>query len=289
MGYSGFDFIRGIESDAYHTAPLDDFFCPVGDREIKIERHWRNVSHLRSSEADYFPAQVFQRAADWVESNQAYDDFYLHIDCFAPHEPWDPPEELLKQFWPDGYDVDFDWTSSATYAPWEGRYSEQQMNFLRARYAANVVLVDRWLGVLLDKLDALGLTDDTLIIFTTDHGTYNGDHGRMGKLQTHEHDAVGHIPLIISHPTFGHGERRDQLVQLVDIYPTVLAAVGKPIPRSPAGAARGEPAASPGRRRRDHPRARGMRAVRHERVDHRRPLDPAPVPQGPHGPRQSAA
>jgi arylsulfatase A-like enzyme len=71
------------------------------------------------------------------------------------------------------------------------------------------------------------------VIFTTDHGTFNGDHGRIGKLQAHEHDAKAHIPFIVAHPTHGHGERRSQLVQLVDIYPTVLAAVGRPQPQTP--------------------------------------------------------
>jgi len=73
------------------------------------------------------------------------------------------------------------------------------------------------------------------VIFTTDHGTFNGDHGRIGKLQTHEHDAKAHIPFILAHPTRGHSERRSQLVQLVDIYPTVLAAVDRPLPQMPPG------------------------------------------------------
>jgi arylsulfatase A-like enzyme len=74
-----------------------------------------------------------------------------------------------------------------------------------------------------------------MLIFTADHGTFNGDHGRLGKLQTHEHDAVGHIPFIVCHPRQGHGEAREQLVQLVDIFPTVLAAVGRPLPTHPRG------------------------------------------------------
>lgn len=233
MGYSGFDFIRGIESDAWYTDPVD-FFCPANDGWSKAERHWRNVHMIRHCEEDYFAARVFRRAADWLEHNHTYQDFYLHLDCFTPHEPWDPPEELLRQFWPAGYDVDFPWGAGTAYAPWAGQMTETQMNFARARYAANVVLTDRWLGVLLDKLDALNLWDNTLVIFTSDHGTYNGDHGRMGKLQTHTHDAIGHVPLILCHPTLGHGERRDPLVQLVDLYPTTLAAVGKPVPRIPA-------------------------------------------------------
>ena len=70
MGYTGFDFVRGCEADGLYTDPCE-FFCPEGDRLEKNERHWRNVHYLRQSEGDYFCAQVFQRAADWVERNAA--------------------------------------------------------------------------------------------------------------------------------------------------------------------------------------------------------------------------
>ena len=232
MGYTGFEFVRGIESDAWHTDPID-FDCPERDRLGKMERHWRNAHLTRHEEKDYFPARVFRTAADWLRRNHTHEDFFLHIDCFTPHEPWDPPEHLLRQFWPDGYDVDFSWAGAAPYAPWREHMTEDELRFTQARYAANVVLTDRWLGVLLDAMDELGLWDDTLLVFTTDHGTFNGDHGRTGKLQTHQHDACAHIPMIMCHPTHGHGERRDQLVQLVDLYPTTLAALGRPLPEMP--------------------------------------------------------
>ncbi len=231
MGYTGFDFVRGKESDAWYTAPFDGFDCPDAMAMGKNERHWRNVHHIRSSEDDWFSPLVFDKAAKWLEANHGYEDFYLHIDEFDPHEPLDPPEDLVKMFDPEGYSrfPAVNWP----YAPWEGRLSEAEFRNVRARYAANVVLVDRALGRLFDAMDKLDLWQNTLVIFTTDHGTYNGDHGRVGKLQTHEHDACGHIPFIMAHPTLAHGERRSQLVQLVDIYPTALAAVGKPLPQMP--------------------------------------------------------
>ena len=234
MGYTGFDFVRGCEADAFYTAPLDGFPCPEDDRMGKNERHWRNIHHIRQHDGDYFCAQVFQRAADWLERNHELDDFYLHLDIFDPHEPWDPPEDILKQFDPRGYDVP-DMRAAAPYRKWREVLTESQFNAYRARYAAKVVFLDRWLGKMLDTLDALDLWENTLVILTADHATFNGDHGRIGKLQTHEFDAVGHIPLIMAHPTLAHGERRDQLVQLVDIYPTVLSAVGRPLPEMPPG------------------------------------------------------
>lgn len=233
MGYTGFDFVRGCEADAYRT-DLVTFSCPEGDRMSKNERHWRNVHFIRQTETDYFCAQVFQRAIAWLEGNRGRQDFYLHLDIFDPHEPWDPPEELLKLFDPLGYDIP-NMSAAAPYIPWRGRLTEAQFNAYRARYAAKVVFLDHWLGHFLDALSRLDLWRDTVVIFTTDHGTFNGDHGRIGKLQTHEHDAKSHIPFILAHPTHGHGERRSQLVQLVDIYPTVLAAVGRPLPQTPPG------------------------------------------------------
>jgi arylsulfatase A-like enzyme len=227
MGYSGFEFVRGIEADAWRTDPVS-FFCPEAERMTKLERHFRNVHFLRRSEKDWFAAKVFSHAAEWVRLNRAHDSFYLHIDCFPPHEPFDPPEELVKLFDPAGYLEG--WTGACRYDKWANHYTPREVRNIQARYAANVVLVDRWLGRLLDAMDELDLWRDTVVIFTTDHGTYNGDHGRLGKLQTHQHDACAHIPFIVCHPSHGHGERRDQLVQLVDIYPTVLAALGRPCP-----------------------------------------------------------
>ncbi len=233
MGYTGFDFVRGCEADAYLTAPLTGFSLPEGDRRHKNERHWRNIHHIRQSEEDYFCAQVFRRAAAWLERNAGeHQDFYLHLDIFDPHEPWDPPEDLLRRFDPRGYDVP-EVTAAPPYRRWREVLSESQLYAYRARYAAKVVFLDRWLGHLFDALDLLNLWDETLVILTTDHATFNGDHGRIGKLQTHEFDAVGHIPFIMAHPTLAHGERRSQLVQLVDLYPTVLAAVGRPLPDVP--------------------------------------------------------
>lgn len=228
MGYTGFEFIRGCEADNYRTDPVA-FFIPKGDEHTKNERHWRNRHFTQTSIDETFTARTFRAAAEWLSNNRAHKDFYLHIDCFNPHEPLDPPEELVKLFDPNGYDVE-GWQSMWPYDLWKDKMTSAQFTSFRARYAAKVVEVDRWLGHLMKTMDALDLWKDTLVIFTTDHGTFNGDHGRTGKLQTHEFDAVGHIPFICAHPT-ARG-RRSQLVQLVDIFPTVLSAVGKSIPGS---------------------------------------------------------
>ena len=232
FNYTGYDFIRGQESDAWKTAPVE-FDTPDGEHS-RIERHFRNVAMSHDDESDTFAARVFQRAAEWVEKNHTREDFYLHVDCFDPHQPWDPPERVLEQFDPRGYDVpDWDALPSA-----DGEYTDTELRHIQARYSAMVKLVDRWLGVLLDSLNEYDLWDDTMVVFTTDHGTFNGDHGYTDKFpvtETHSLDACSHIPFILHHPEYGAGERRDELVQLVDLYPTIISALGHECPEDRHG------------------------------------------------------
>lgn len=90
-------------------------------------------------------------------------------------------------------------------------------------------MVDRWLGQLLLHVRKRKLMDRTMIIVTTDHGTYNGDHGLVGKNDV-LYQGLAHVPMIVWHPELGHGKRISQLVQPVDIFPTVLEAVGLDVP-----------------------------------------------------------
>lgn len=235
MGYSGFEFIRGMEADAWHTDPIHVPIHEPGIRATYRERHFRNLAVLRqgqdpAAEDTYFPPRTFRAAADWLERNHTWQDFYLHIDSFAPHEPCDPPERLVKLFDERGYDHD-QWLSCPPQGTFEATgISDDDVRKAQAFYAADIVHVDESLGLLLDVLDQHDLWRNTLVIFTTDHGTFNGSHRRTGKLRTHLFSPISQIPMIVAHPTLGHGERRNQIVQLVDCYPTSLEALGDPVP-----------------------------------------------------------
>jgi arylsulfatase A-like enzyme len=235
MGFTGFEFIRGMEADAWHTDPIDVPIFEDGIRGTYRERHFHNQAILRQGhepedESTWFATQTFTHAADWLERNHTWPDFYLHIDSFSPHEPNDPPERLVKLFDPRGYD-NGNWRSIAPqgYLDTTG-LSDDDLLKIQAFYAASIVHLDENLGRLWDVMDRHHLWDDTLVIFTTDHGTFNGSNRRTGKLQSHLYSSIAQIPLIISHPALGHGERREQVVQLVDCYPTILDALGEDIP-----------------------------------------------------------
>jgi arylsulfatase A-like enzyme len=94
---------------------------------------------------------------------------------------------------------------------------------IRALYAAEVSFVDMWVGRFLARLEELGYGDDTIIIFTTDHGTHLGEEGYFQKTPALLNSDVAQLPLIIRHPdrTFA-GSQIDALVSSVDFMPTFL-------------------------------------------------------------------
>ena len=224
--FTGFDLVRGQERDGYITDTDVQFDhrthrYPAHNRPD--EPHFRNAQFMRRSEEDWFCAQVFSRAARWIEHNADHDDFFLMIDSFDPHEPWDPPRHYTDLYDDPAYDGrEF---PVAPYGCVEGKLTAPELKHVQALYAGEVTLMDRWLGRFLDRVEAMGLMDKTMIILTSDHGTHNGDRGRTGKNWTLMEE-ISHIPLIAWHPEFGHGRRPKQLVQAVDYFPTALEAAG---------------------------------------------------------------
>jgi len=241
-GFTGWKQIRGQENDRYITDPIEIKY-PCDPRklrspEISMVRYLRNVS-IRRGESDYFVAQTMTEAAKWLEKNHKQDKFFLYVDTFDPHEPWDPP-----QWYVDLYDPSYEGEEVIypLYAP-PKFLTKEELKHVRALYAGEVTLVDKWVGVLLQRIEELGLLDNTAIIFTSDHGFCHGEHNLLGKLiirgelGTQEgglgmieaaplYEEICHIPLIIRLPDEEGGRRCDALVQPADIMPTILELTG---------------------------------------------------------------
>ena len=113
----------------------------------------------------------------------------------------------------DGYDL------HPSYAPNE--FTEDETIHLRNRYKAVLTMADRHLGEILDVLDKYNMYEDTLLIFTTDHGFHLGEHGYMAKNYMSPYNEVFHIPMIIAGPGMKKG-RTKALTQNIDLLPTVL-------------------------------------------------------------------
>lgn len=236
-GFDAWWWIRGQEHDRYMTNPT---LGTVERQRAYGIQYLKNVS-LRIFESDYFAPQTTTAAVKWLELNyDKHDKFFLHVDIFDPHEPWDPPKwyvDMYDPHWKGGEVM-----GGAYLSPYEmpfpriaPKLSDEELNHLKALYAGEVTLVDRWVGMLLQKIEDLGLFEDTMVIFTTDHGSYHGEHGYIGK-RPHLYEEVAHIPLIIRLPDSENAQGRcESLVQPPDIMPTILEFANIKIPGSVQG------------------------------------------------------
>jgi arylsulfatase A-like enzyme len=100
-------------------------------------------------------------------------------------------------------------------------------------YFAMLTHMDAEVGRILDALEATGEAENTLIIWTADHGLSVGRHGLMGKQNLYEHSV--HVPLVMAGPGIPEGSIRDQYIYLLDIYPTLCDLLDLPLPQSVEG------------------------------------------------------
>ena len=126
--------------------------------------------------------------------------------------------------------------SGASGAPAGGRSampahaSARDARTLQAAYYAMIELIDDQVGRVLDALRASGQTDDTLVIFTSDHGEMLGDHGLIQK-GCRFYEGLVRVPLMLSWPgRIRAGQHSDALVELTDLAPTLLEAAGEQVP-----------------------------------------------------------
>ena len=177
----------------------------------------------RHHEEDYFPAQVFKAGARWLERNQEAEKFFLVLDSFDPHEPWDPPVSYRKMYDSNEDTIDF---LASLYGSAD-QLSPRILKRLKANYAGEVTLVDRWLGYFLEKMENLGLMDNTLIAVISDHGHCLGEHNLVSKQGHPMSREIADLVLMIRHPEKeGAGRTCDSLVYNFDLPTTLLARLG---------------------------------------------------------------
>lgn len=160
--------------------------------------------------------------------------FFAIAGFYAPHSPLNPPQKYL-----DMYDLDD--MPARVYSEEEEKFlpknfkdlsmmKEQDWKEAWRHYMALTSLVDDNVGKIINKLKEIGKYEDTIIVFTTDHGEWLGDHNRVHKGMP-GHDAISHVPTIISWPERIKGEQIiGGFVESVDIFPTLLDFSGVQIP-----------------------------------------------------------
>jgi arylsulfatase A-like enzyme len=177
-------FIR----DGYgYDRGFDDFIWIRGQGDDTRPEERADARALWRSERDRLVARTMSAADSWLERHHDR-PFFLYVDTWDPHEPWDPPDYYVKLYRPDFRGP----ALYPAYAKWrDAGLSEDDVNIAHAAYSGKVTMVDRWIGMLLNKLDVLGIADNTVVVFTSDHGHYFGEHEYFGKAEwIHDPDAV---------------------------------------------------------------------------------------------------
>lgn len=206
-----------------------------------VRNAWRHEEHLPAP-------QTVRRALRWLEEHHR-ERFFLFLDTWDPHEPWDAPAYYTRRYWPDydGEDV------PPRYARWPDipGLTEEKVRKAHAAYCGEITLVDVWLGFLFDRLEAMGMMEETAIIFTSDHGFYFGEHGGcFGKMilgkrpdgKVYErgesgaqwdhsplYEEVAGVPLLVYVPGATPAVT-PALTSAVDLMPTALQILGQPLP-----------------------------------------------------------
>lgn len=243
----GFDaayWIRGQEGDKpLLKGDLPPRQAVPADAKTRVDEHMRhtrfgNLATLHTWtnrdwawEEDRFCVQTARTASRWLEENRGAEPFLLWVDFFDAHEPWDPPEHLVRRYDHSRYDGPP--LIHPNYGP-ASAYSKGELANLAAHYAAEIYLVNKWIGYVLDKIEDLGLFEDSVVVFTSDHGMFVGEHNRTGKSNIHPDDdrvwplyrELTHIPLLVAAPGAQGGRRVKALTQSVDLLPTLMDVAG---------------------------------------------------------------
>jgi arylsulfatase A-like enzyme len=235
----GFGYDRGF----------DDFIWVRGQGDDTRPHERADARSTWRSEEDRMVARTITEAERWLERH--YEErFFLYVDTWDPHEPWDAPEYYTARY-RVGYSGEQIYPA---YGNWKKAGLEQDdVELGHATYCGEVTMVDFWIGRLLAKLEALGLKENTLVFFTSDHGFYFGEHGYFGKAEwVHDPDAaltegslvpgwltdswlltversplykeLTNVPLIVRGPGLEPG-RRQAMTTAPDLAPTILEFV----------------------------------------------------------------
>ncbi len=252
------DGIRDSHDDAT-LAPADE-----GDQG----HGWRTDMTWKLPEEFHYTAWTGQRTNDAISrAHERGHPFFVWSSYHDPHPPYCVPEpwasmyrpedmkvgryvdgefddmppvyRMTREHSPDFESFNLDGKGNHGYAS-HARVSEQDLQEAQACYFGMISFMDHWIGRTLDHLEDLGLLDNTMIVFTSDHGHFLGEHGLIAKGPFHYEEVI-RVPLLATWP--GHipaGVESSAIQSLVDLAPTFLAAAGLGTPRAMQGLAQAD-------------------------------------------------
>ena len=216
-------------------------------REIRETFRWATPEFPQNTPGYYtlpFPEEVSQtawitrHALDFITGTEPRKPLFAHISYVQPHGPFCPPGEYMR-YVDEGKiptPAPIEWTDDPhapkCFAKTEGAHTAipEEWRTRRHYYFADLVHLDHQLGLVMDALERSGRVDNTYLVLLADHGELLFDHGFSGKGERH-YDACLRVPLMVSGPGLEQGTVRDEIVQLEDLFPTVLEMAGLPPPQ----------------------------------------------------------
>lgn len=239
--FGGWEYLRGHEGDPWRTwADPSWMGAPSGPAKTAgwfYERAFgtdgmrraydESRTHFRA-ESDYPGPQTMAFASRWLrDATPHHDDgWFLFVDEFDPHEPFDTPEPWASMYQDGTHTGDaLIWPPYADGAITAGTLSEIEGRHIRANYGAKLSMIDHHFGLVLDTFDAQDLWADTALIVCTDHGHYLGETRRgrdlWGKPMVPQFEPLGHTPLLVAWPGRPGGDTIDALTTNVDLHATI--------------------------------------------------------------------
>ena len=204
----------------------------------------KRFSNIKVRDHKSFDEEVMDFTLDWLDSKGKEDEpWTLFVGLHDPHFPffykkkyWDYYEPLVKDI-PEVAKAPFPELNGPLQALRQhfggDKVDEKTVLDAHIAYYAMVSELDEHIGMIMDKLSEKGLDQDTLVIYTSDHGEQLGHHGLWWKCCMYENSA--HIPLVVRGPKVAKGKRTSAPASLVDIFPSLADALNYPLPKDVQG------------------------------------------------------
>lgn len=247
LPWYGFDHVMLTED--HRTGPYADYLAQHG-YNVWDELHSASYPQ-HATVASPFPEEHHQttwitdRALDALADHPAEQPFFLWVSYVHPHHPFNPPvpwdtfydpadmplpqwDEAEVVAWPEAYQRKFFATSGSHEAVGMCDLTDADWQRIKAYYYGMVSQIDHNVGRLIAALEARGALENTVIVFTSDHGDNLGDHRLLFKGTTF--DCVTNVPFIVRAPSVSTGGEADPLASTIDLMPTLLDLAGVPMP-----------------------------------------------------------
>ena len=185
-----------------------------------------------------FSTEIFvDTAIRLLHEHPADQPFCIYTAFTSPHDPRTPPPEFAARYPPEDIELP---PNFARMHPFDNGHLHGRDESLAAHprdpdevrqhiadYYGMISHLDAQIGRLLDALAASGQAENTIVVYTADHGLAVGQHGLLGKQNVYDHSI--RVPLILRGPGIPAGQQRDGLCYLHDVFPTILDLAGVPV------------------------------------------------------------